>query len=79
MIDEGIGVLVYTMLDAIVDAYFPILDGIVDRIEDLEEAILSGSAGRGATRGTCATCSWSRRTCRRCAGWWPRSATPCWC
>ena len=81
VLDEGIGVLVYTLLDAIVDAYFPILDGIVDRIEDLEEALFSGAgAGRGRpTRGTCATCSRSRRTCCRCAGWSPRSATPCWC
>ena len=52
VLDEGIGVLVYTMLDAIVDAYFPILDGIVDRIEDLEEALFSGSgAGQGGDPG----------------------------
>jgi magnesium transporter len=46
VLDEGIGVLVYTLLDAIVDAYFPILDGIVDRIETLEEALFT-EAERG--------------------------------
>jgi magnesium transporter len=50
VLDEGIGVLVYTLLDAVVDAYFPILDGIVDRIEALEEALFAGSEPRrGAT------------------------------
>jgi magnesium transporter len=50
VLDEGIGVLVYTLLDAVVDAYFPILDGIVDRIESLEEALFAGSEPRrGAT------------------------------
>jgi Mg2+ and Co2+ transporter CorA len=50
VLDEGIGVLVYTLLDAVVDAYFPILDGIVDRIESLEEALFAGGEPRrGAT------------------------------
>jgi magnesium transporter len=34
-----VGVLVHALLDAIVDAYFPVVDDISDRIEDLEEAI----------------------------------------
>lgn len=33
------GILLYSMLDTIVDSYFPLIDGIVDRIEDLEEQI----------------------------------------
>ncbi|MDQ3699995.1 MAG: magnesium/cobalt transporter CorA [Chloroflexota bacterium] len=50
VLNEGIGVLVYTMLDGIVDAYFPILDEIVDRIEDLEEALFTTDA-RPSTSG----------------------------
>ena len=53
VLDEGIGVLVYTLLDAVVDAYFPILDGIVDRIETLEETLFTEveSGGRTAEPG----------------------------
>ncbi len=47
VLNEGIGVLVYTMLDGIVDAYFPILDDIVDRIEDLEEALFTSDEEQG--------------------------------
>ena len=45
-VDEGqahhsqdIGILLYSLLDTIVDNYFPVLDSIVDRIEELEERI----------------------------------------
>ncbi|HEX2036616.1 MAG TPA: magnesium/cobalt transporter CorA [Chloroflexota bacterium] len=41
VIDEGIGVLVYTILDGIVDAYFPILDEVVEEIEAVEEALFA--------------------------------------
>lgn len=34
-----VGLLVYSILDAVVDDYFPILDEISDRLEDLEERI----------------------------------------
>jgi magnesium transporter len=47
VLDEGIGVLVYTLLDAVVDAYFPILDGIVDRIEALEETLFTDAENGG--------------------------------
>lgn len=33
----------YQVLDAIVDAYFPILDDLEDRIEELEEGVLEGA------------------------------------
>lgn len=33
------GILVYSILDAIVDGYFPIIDHISDRIEELEESL----------------------------------------
>ena len=35
----GIGFLVYALLDAIVDDYFPILDLLADRTDELEQAI----------------------------------------
>lgn len=35
----GIGILLYSLLDSIVDNYFPIIDSIVERVEDLEEQI----------------------------------------
>lgn len=38
---RGIALLVYSLLDAIVDGYFPVIDGISERIEDLEEAIFT--------------------------------------
>lgn len=34
-----IGILLYSLLDTIVDDYFPVIDTIVERIEDLEESI----------------------------------------
>jgi Mg2+ and Co2+ transporter CorA len=34
-----IGILLYSMLDTIVDNYFPVVDSIVDRVEDLETEI----------------------------------------
>lgn len=34
-----VGALVHTFLDAIVDDYFPVMDRVADRVEDLEDAI----------------------------------------
>jgi len=45
--NEGIGVLVYTVLDGIVDAYFPVLDSIVERVEELEEVLFTGVVHQG--------------------------------
>ncbi|MDQ3931206.1 MAG: hypothetical protein M3328_18930, partial [Chloroflexota bacterium] len=36
---NDIGILLYSLLDTIVDNYFPIMDSIVDRSEELEEQI----------------------------------------
>jgi Mg2+ and Co2+ transporter CorA len=36
---SSIGVLLYSLLDTIVDGYFPVIDGLVDKVEDLEEQI----------------------------------------
>ncbi|MDQ5851612.1 MAG: magnesium/cobalt transporter CorA [Chloroflexota bacterium] len=36
MLSEGVGFLVYTMMDAIIDAYFPIVDAIEDKLDETE-------------------------------------------
>jgi len=36
MLNEGIGFLVYTVVDAIIDTYFPVIDGIEDELEACE-------------------------------------------
>jgi magnesium transporter len=38
-IDRSIGSLVYSLLDAIVDDYFPVIDGVADIVEDVEESV----------------------------------------
>ena len=48
-INEGIGVLVYTLLDGIVDEYFPVLDSIIERVEELEEVLFTGVVHEGRT------------------------------
>ena len=37
--NRGIGLLVYSLLDAIVDGYFPVSDALAERIDQLEETI----------------------------------------
>lgn len=44
------GALLYTILDAVVDGYFPLLDRLADRIEDLEDRILEGGQIQGTLR-----------------------------
>lgn len=39
--NRGIGLLVYSLLDAIVDGYFPLIDTFAERVENLEEAIFA--------------------------------------
>jgi magnesium transporter len=46
-LDQDVGSLVYALLDAIVDDYFPVMDQIADRVEDLEEQIF-GKFDEGA-------------------------------
>jgi magnesium transporter len=41
----SIGRLIHTLLDAIVDGYFPVLDAIGDRVDAIEERIFSGDGG----------------------------------
>ncbi len=49
-LDRGIGILLYSLLDSIVDHYFPLVDDLVEAAEELEDRIYSG-----ANRGTPAT------------------------
>jgi magnesium transporter len=42
MARQGAGFLLYVALDELVDSFFPTLDTIADRIEDLEEAVFAG-------------------------------------
>jgi magnesium transporter len=44
------GSLLYTILDAVVDGYFPLLDRLADRIEELEDRILEGGQTHGTLR-----------------------------
>jgi magnesium transporter len=41
-LEWGIGVLLYSLLDTIVDNYFPILDKLVDEAEELEDNLFVG-------------------------------------
>lgn len=42
--NRGPGFLLYSLLDALVDGYFPVIDEITERAEELEEAVLNGGA-----------------------------------
>jgi Mg2+ and Co2+ transporter CorA len=43
---HGSGFLLYVALDEVVDTFFPALDRIGERIEDLEEAVFEGTVAR---------------------------------
>jgi magnesium transporter len=49
---RGVGAdyLAYSIIDAIIDQYFPVLDALVDRIESLEDEVTSGRHGNVNTR-----------------------------
>jgi magnesium transporter len=40
--DQGGGFLLYVVLDELVDAFFPALDALGERVEDLQEAVFEG-------------------------------------
>jgi magnesium transporter len=42
MLEEGVGFLVYTVMDAIIDAYFPISDSIGDDVDQIEAGLFKG-------------------------------------
>ncbi|GIW06999.1 MAG: magnesium transport protein CorA [Dehalococcoidia bacterium] len=43
---SGIGVMLYSLLDTIVDGYFPVLDVLAEQIERIESAVFRGRAMR---------------------------------
>ena len=43
MMKEGVGYLVYIVLDSLVDAFFPVLDAIEEHMEDAEFELFSGT------------------------------------
>ena len=44
------GALLYTILDSVVDGYFPVLDRLSDRIDGLEDRIIAGRQDRETLR-----------------------------
>jgi magnesium transporter len=38
-LDRSVGALAYSLLDAIVDSYFPVIDGVADLVEEVEEMV----------------------------------------
>ena len=44
-IERGVGVLLYSLLDTIVDHYFPTIDRVGERIEELETGVFESPAG----------------------------------
>ncbi len=42
--EHGVAYQVYALLDAVIDGYFPVVDGVADRIEDLEGRIFEADA-----------------------------------
>lgn len=46
-LEWGIGVLLYTLLDTIVDKYFPAVDEMVEQAEELEDRLFTGAVRQG--------------------------------
>jgi len=44
--NRGVGLLVYSLLDAIVDGYFPVIDEFGERVEALEESIFAQASSK---------------------------------
>ena len=42
-LEWGVGVLLYTLLDSIVDRYFPVVDEMVNQAEELEDQLFTGA------------------------------------
>lgn len=47
MMREGVGFLVYTLMDALIDTYFPVIDAIEAEIEETELALFGAFRGEG--------------------------------
>jgi magnesium transporter len=46
LLRHGSGYVLYTLMDAVVDRYFPVLDAVEMELENIEEQLFSGSAPR---------------------------------
>jgi len=46
--DHGVGYLVYTVFDSLVDGYFPLQDWLGERMEAIERAVFMGAEGAAA-------------------------------
>lgn len=46
LLGHGAGFVFYALMDAVVDRYFPIMDGLESELEDIEEKIFAKSAAR---------------------------------
>ena len=46
LLSHGSGYVLYALIDAVVDRYFPILDKLEEQLEDIEERIFSGGNAR---------------------------------
>jgi magnesium transporter len=49
-VGSSVGALLYAVLDAVVDGYFPLLDDTAERIDALEDRIVEGGQVRGTLR-----------------------------
>jgi magnesium transporter len=47
-LEWGVGVLLYTLLDTIVDRYFPVVDEMVNQAEELEDQLFTGAVRQAA-------------------------------
>jgi magnesium transporter len=47
-LEWGVGVLLYTLLDTIVDCYFPVVDEMVNQAEELEDQLFTGAVRQDA-------------------------------
>ncbi len=48
MLDDGAGMLLYDILDALIDSYFPVLDQIEDLLDDVEDNIFTQGSKESA-------------------------------
>jgi magnesium transporter len=49
LLSHGPGFVLYALMDAVVDRYFPVLDGLEEDLDELEDAIFGGRAERQTT------------------------------
>jgi len=50
LVTDGAGMLLYDILDGLVDSYFPILDEMEDRLDEIEDEIFAQTAPKSAER-----------------------------